>query len=395
VRMNDKILALCESPIERALLAALLRESEARSVHVTVQLCVLDYRIDIALTRGTARVAVEVDGMEFHERTQAQAEHDRARDRRLKLLGWDTLRYTGSQVNRDPGGCAQEVFEILDTLTPTAVVPAASLISPEELLTMADTSRLVERRGITTISPSLDRHTGGIERGDFWVFAADTGFGKSTYATAIAVAAGARGIPSVLVSSEDPPELYARRIERCLGSARPETPTVAYLDARGVSAELVAAQVAGFLTAAPGALVIYDYLQEFRSGKRHPDRRIETEAVAAALREPTRRLGGRCLLLSQVTPIDGQRVPTLHWVRESRGVSNAADVVVLGFSPDEDILDHDRKVMAERGSKCIALDKNKFGPKGLKTTLPWDDLRATFRLNEFALVGDLDAESFR
>lgn len=57
-------------------------------------------------------VVLEVDGHEFHEKTKQQAEHDKKRDRAFAAAGYTTLRFTGSEVFRDPVGCAKEAVDL-------------------------------------------------------------------------------------------------------------------------------------------------------------------------------------------------------------------------------------------------------------------------------------------
>ena len=61
---------------------------------------------------GDSRLAIEVDGFEHHERTQEQAERDRARDRALLAEGVETIRFMAKAVFADPGKCAAEAFTI-------------------------------------------------------------------------------------------------------------------------------------------------------------------------------------------------------------------------------------------------------------------------------------------
>lgn len=56
-------------------------------------------------------VVVECDGHEFHEKTKEQASRDKLRDRRLLRAGWHTIRYSGSDIWRDPVGCAEDAIE--------------------------------------------------------------------------------------------------------------------------------------------------------------------------------------------------------------------------------------------------------------------------------------------
>lgn len=60
---------------------------------------------------GWRRLIVECDGHEFHERTKEQAAKDRSRDRASTLAGMEVFRFTGSELWRDPYGCAGQVIE--------------------------------------------------------------------------------------------------------------------------------------------------------------------------------------------------------------------------------------------------------------------------------------------
>jgi very-short-patch-repair endonuclease len=55
-------------------------------------------------------VIIECDGHDFHERTKEQAARDRSRDRRVSLSGFVVLRFTGSEIWKDPLGCAEQVM---------------------------------------------------------------------------------------------------------------------------------------------------------------------------------------------------------------------------------------------------------------------------------------------
>jgi very-short-patch-repair endonuclease len=62
----------------------------------------------------SARVVLECDGFEFHERTREQAEHDRARDRFLQTLGLNVFHFLGAEIWRDAFKCAEDVMGLLD-----------------------------------------------------------------------------------------------------------------------------------------------------------------------------------------------------------------------------------------------------------------------------------------
>ena len=131
-----------DSPIEEALLAALLTENSAFYYEgepillapgqpvslpepgddaaealfiLAPQLAVAGYKIDIAAcyTYTGKRVAIECDGHDFHEKSREQAAHDKARDRALVAAGWPVMRFTGSEIHKDPFACAMQVCKFL------------------------------------------------------------------------------------------------------------------------------------------------------------------------------------------------------------------------------------------------------------------------------------------
>ena len=158
-----KLIEQCESPVEQILLAALYEhwgtgvyidlESKRISFQLSANFPAFDgifrvccelqktiitwneknYRVDfyIYITRfrhlpdhrgykneswpEMARLVVEVDGHEFHDRTKRQASYDRKRDRELTLEGYRIVRFTGSDVYSEPGLCAGDIdFHIND-----------------------------------------------------------------------------------------------------------------------------------------------------------------------------------------------------------------------------------------------------------------------------------------
>lgn len=50
---------------------------------------------------------------EFHEKTREQARRDRARERALQATGIVVIRFTGSEIWRNPSKCAEEVIRII------------------------------------------------------------------------------------------------------------------------------------------------------------------------------------------------------------------------------------------------------------------------------------------
>lgn len=130
---------ICESPIERVMLAALYAHAEAYGdeAHffppnmaeeivanvdgswdwllwwICPQLQVGSYRVDFGLFhKSKLLVVIECDGHDYHERTKDQAARDRSRDRELQSLGPKVFRFTGREIWRDAIACAKEAFSV-------------------------------------------------------------------------------------------------------------------------------------------------------------------------------------------------------------------------------------------------------------------------------------------
>lgn len=120
----SRLLKLCESPIE-ARLAVHLFESidECSLCDLNAQVSVQNYRVDFTITdlgrvavdgkEPCVKIIVECDGHDFHERTKEQAARDKKRDRDLQSAGWQVLRFTGSEIWRDPSGCVGQLLSFL------------------------------------------------------------------------------------------------------------------------------------------------------------------------------------------------------------------------------------------------------------------------------------------
>lgn len=146
---------VCESEIERLFLIGLIRWKainflETFEIRLSEQNCSFDatrdyawsfagpgrsatvafpqcpigrFRVDFLLGHlrhinaddGTEHwIAVECDGHDFHEKTKEQAQRDKARDRALMAHGVKVMRFTGSEIWRDPSACVIEAIKVLD-----------------------------------------------------------------------------------------------------------------------------------------------------------------------------------------------------------------------------------------------------------------------------------------
>lgn len=60
-----------------------------------------------------AKLIIELDGHDYHERTKEQAKRDRSRDRAFTKSGYEVLRFTGSEVYNQPVECVEEADSYL------------------------------------------------------------------------------------------------------------------------------------------------------------------------------------------------------------------------------------------------------------------------------------------
>lgn len=124
----------CESPIEQLLLLHLLELREHnhfKDFDSDAYVMILPqkeveyegnkYRIDIAIEikfmGKTHLFAIECDGYEFHEKTKEQALRDKKRQRDLTALGYHVIRFTGSEIWREPFKAAHEVNKLINKIT--------------------------------------------------------------------------------------------------------------------------------------------------------------------------------------------------------------------------------------------------------------------------------------
>lgn len=101
-------LARCESPAEESFLCGLA--IVAPDLPFVQQLDFEGFRLDFAFV--DVKLAVEIDGFNYHDRTPELAERDKARDRKLTLAGWRVCRFSAREVFRDATGCAKAALEI-------------------------------------------------------------------------------------------------------------------------------------------------------------------------------------------------------------------------------------------------------------------------------------------
>jgi len=144
-------------------------------------------------------------------------------------------------------------------------------------------------------------------------------------------------------------------------------------------------------------LVCIDYLQELKSEQKFQDERVKFREIASMLRIVIKRHRIAGIIASQITVTDGKKTPDKHSIRESRDVSNAAEVVAIGFTAEEEFSKPSKdksgnefqKVVINVGDKVIKIDKCKDGEKG-KVAMDWNSESACFR-RQNPLQDEIDA----
>lgn len=123
--ISDSAFKRCGSPIEEVFLAALVAQEldfcwrddpqdavgfwHGTGVVLKQQAQIGNYRVDFLL-EGARSAVIELDGHAFHERTKAQAERDKSRDRAIQARGLAVLRFAGSEIWRDPMAAARQAY---------------------------------------------------------------------------------------------------------------------------------------------------------------------------------------------------------------------------------------------------------------------------------------------
>jgi very-short-patch-repair endonuclease len=70
-----------------------------------------NYYVDFALP--SLMLAIECDGKAYHS-SPAQIRHDKKRQAELESLGWQVIRFTGSEIVTNISGCEQVLQQLLE-----------------------------------------------------------------------------------------------------------------------------------------------------------------------------------------------------------------------------------------------------------------------------------------
>ena len=110
----DELLAQCGSPIEEMLLYALyprLKTKERDLLCAQYEFPAAGvWKPDFAFPQ--LKIAIYCDGWEYHQE-KSSFHQDRSESRLLQAMGWEVLRFTGSEIHNDVNGVVNEILAFL------------------------------------------------------------------------------------------------------------------------------------------------------------------------------------------------------------------------------------------------------------------------------------------
>lgn len=59
------------------------------------------------------KLVIECDGYEFHQKTKEQVQRDNEREFDLKMAGYEVLRFSGTQIYKNPLKCAEDTYNYI------------------------------------------------------------------------------------------------------------------------------------------------------------------------------------------------------------------------------------------------------------------------------------------
>jgi replicative DNA helicase len=294
-------------------------------------------------------------------------------------------------------------------ITAQARAAVAERKRPERMPTVGtfqDAKRMAQERALKprdrtqvceTGFARVDYITGGIRPKATWLIGGDTSVGKSSAAVSIAVHNLLRGLGVLIVSAEDPIELYGERFllrelrlsalrmrdgkltaderEKVAKNVDDSVPWPVYISADGVPLEEVVKWVEWAIEEYDIKLVIWDYLQVFQLGRREENDRLSVKQKAKLIRTLARTTGTAEITLSQLT-LEAKHVgiPTRNHIRDCRDAAHGSDVIGLLYEREPDKEDE-----GAHNERLIFLDKVKDGPPKISVLLDWDPFSASFR----------------
>lgn len=317
---------------------------------------------------------------------------------------------TDINERRQRGDLPEDPSNEAEPVSPSAKRTAedeARFFSSKQLLSSAYdqvNTRIDMSKRCTTGHWKMDRDTGGLRPGYVWIFGAETNWGKSSWLVSVADENLRAGKRVLIVTVEDPPEMYgtrlltrraelnARRVEagmlddreirRATKATATGTDDPVLLDSRGRSVEWAAKHTQRAILQHDIDLVMFDYLHAFDSEKPQRgasnERRMQINYIARKMTDVVKLTNRAGVIFAQLT-VEQDKKPTKYSIRDSRDVSNAAEVVALGWTPEREQKSSNGSVLVKSGGRCVIIDKNKSGPAKRLYPMTWNNDGAYFQ----------------
>lgn len=248
--------------------------------------------------------------------------------------------------------------------------------------------------GISTGSADMNAAMGGFRPGLVTVFGAKRGWGKTSYGNL--VVSGAVPEHRVLMfAGEDAATIYGRRFlamranlnamllrdyqcdksdwPRIVKAVADAPPNPFFVRVEGRPVEWMAEVIQAVAEEHGGLdLVIVDYLQCLKSGRKHQDRRNEVTYVSSTLSNAIKRVNAAGLMFSQLKRTEREE-PEVEDLKESGDIEDMADHIMLGW-----------KIPGRTGQQAerkLKLGKNKDGVEASEIdaiSMRWNNRTASF-----------------
>lgn len=263
-------------------------------------------------------------------------------------------------------------------------------------------------QGQRTISKKLDGATGGLLPGVVWVMAAGTSWGKSSFLCAVANRVLGEGKRPLIVSCEDPLELYGSRMLQIRtgasalrlrdGNLLPEEvrhvsdayhsaeDLPVFINAIGRPAESVVADIRSAVKSEGISVVLVDYVQAMRAREKQQDRRLDVYYCGRLMTDAIKESGAGGILFSQLTEDASSGKMR---ARDCEDLHNAAEVLLFGKSDEETEMNAHGVKLGKRLKRWLWVEKVKQGPAKFRVDLDWSPTSACF-LSDYGAPGVLE-----
>ena len=308
---------------------------------------------------------------------------------------------TGSEIVADAFDETQEVDDVLENAQKKIMDISKDRVRDEftkldsVLKTVFDDIQSVYDKednllGVPSGFPDLDAMTSGFQKSDLIILAARPAMGKTTFALNIAMNAAIKaGMPMAIYSLEMPKEQLAMRLlssESKLDSKRLRTANLheheykslmhalgilsdapIYIDdTPGLSPLELRAKTRRLMIEADIKLILIDYLQLMKGGKRRAESRFhEMSEIVREVKGFAKESGLPIIALSQLSRSVEQRqdkTPQLSDLRETGEIEQTADIVM--FIHREDYYDHQLSADNQASVTDLIIAKHRNGSTG-------------------------------